>query len=107
MSRRDARHDKHGRQLVSAAELGEDFSPNRAQRRDYVRRHQTRTNRMHLIGFGRWRRPHTSETRADSWASLTAIEPQPLRRERRPAMIAAYRKARKLRLLQQRGSRLQ
>lgn len=39
---------------------GDDFAaagrPNRANRRNYVRLVQSRSVRMHLIGFGRWRR---------------------------------------------------
>lgn len=73
------------------------FHQNRAGRRFYVKVNQTRNNRKNLIGFGRWRRHN--ESTDESWALQTATPVQQApRAERRPHQIAAYRRARKLRL---------
>jgi hypothetical protein len=77
------RHDEDKR--IEAHSLAPDFTPNRAQRRDYVRHNQTRYNRMKVVGWGRWARH--KESQYETYAAATAIALTAPRVERRPHMI--------------------
>lgn len=98
---RNAKQATRERKLISARELGDDFHPNRAQRREYIKVNQTRQGRLNIVGFGRWRRHN--ESTDESWARQTAIDPVAPRRERRPAAIAFAKTTRKLRRQQERA----
>jgi hypothetical protein len=69
------------------------FQQNRAGRRQYVRENQTRTNRLHLLGFGRWRRHR--EANYESHAAQTAVAPLRPRWERRLDWAITYRAAKR------------
>lgn len=60
---RNAAFSKTLGETQSFTDMPHDFVPNRAQRRDYVRRLQSRSNRIHLVGFGLWRRPQAWKDR--------------------------------------------
>lgn len=71
---------------------------NRKQRRDYVRQLQTRNIRMHLVGFGQYRRHRESPEDGRTHGTTRPNVSLAPRSERRFDMIETYRAFRKSRL---------
>jgi hypothetical protein len=68
---------------------------NRAGHRHYVRVNQTRNNRLHLVGWGRWRKHDEHGDKYDTARATALTEHVEPRAKRRPRLVAEAKQARR------------